>query len=76
MNSGLCTKDPRDPLNKTPQSKTRRREPAPCFSPIKKPPPRGWQGSGDGFSQYETTDVPVWPRPKTYIPTRKKPPLG
>ena len=24
---------------------------------------RGW--SGDGFSQYETTDVPMWPRPKT-----------
>jgi hypothetical protein len=38
-----------------------------------KPPPRGW--CGDGFSQYETTDVPMWPRPKPLFPS-KKPPLG
>jgi hypothetical protein len=32
--------------------------------------------SGGGFSQYETTtDVPMWPRPKTYSQA-KKPPLG
>jgi hypothetical protein len=40
---------------------------------FKKPPPRAGRG-GDGFSQHETTDVPMWPRPKTYS-RRKKPPL-
>jgi hypothetical protein len=36
---------------------------------------QGW--NGDGFSQYETTDMSpsTWPRPKTYS-YRKKPPLG
>jgi hypothetical protein len=43
-----------------------------CFSPSKKPPPQA--GNGDGFSQYETTDMSpsMWPVP----PSEKKPPLG
>jgi hypothetical protein len=41
----------------------------------KKAATAGPVGSGDGFSQYETTDVPIWLRPKTYSHT-KKPPLG
>jgi hypothetical protein len=31
-----------------------------------------WAGrGGDGFSQYETTDVTMWPRPKTYSRRKK-----
>jgi hypothetical protein len=32
---------------------------------------RGAWRNGDGFSQYETTDVPMWPRPKTLFPPKK-----
>jgi len=40
----------------------------------KKPPPLG-RASGDGFSQYETTDDPMWPRPEAYF-LSEKPALG
>jgi hypothetical protein len=47
--------------------KTRRREQAPCQQKAA----TAGHGGGDGFSQYETTDVPMWPRPKTYFPSEK-----